>query len=592
MHKKLIICSTVVLFLAICLFILIYNGTSAPDSHNYGISDKSPKNTNPETSASSIDITDALSTSSPVSSDNATEITTETEFYASADVKNATDSSVKSSKKSAANIYTSEYNPAVSNTESATNPDTNVTAHPASTKTGKSTTPPVSTKPVKPTLVPVSTKAAKPTAKTVVTPAPAAKTVSPTATPSNNVSIASDSIICSNSEDIQNALKNVNAGQTIYVKNGTYSDMILKIRNAGTASSYISLKNYPGEKPVFKNTKFKIYDTCHYMNIEGLTIKDMNASGSYDFCMRLSGGCSNINLNNIEFSNITCSDPTSGGMSVLSVSGDSEAPISNINISNCYIHDCTTGRSEAITIKGNTTDCVVSNCTINNTGNIGIDIAGNYSSSDYPSGATNQARNILVTKNRILNCTSPNASSAGIYSDGARDITFSYNMIQSCHCGISLGAEESGADVYNSYVYNNLIVNCGRGIAIGGYKSTSAKHYNSYIYNNTIVCSDMKTLSGSKYGITVTNTSNLNFYNNIIYSFYDDVKLFYMVRDCITSNINIYDNCWFITGVSDKKPEKDTTGIYGDPCFINATSTIEGDFKLNNNSPCIGKGAY
>ena len=102
----------------------------------------------------------------------------------------------------------------------------------------------------------------------------------------------------------------------------------------------------------------------------------------------------------------------------------------------------------------------------------------------------------------------------------------------------------------------------------------------------------MKTLSGSKYGITVTNTSNLNFYNNIIYSFYADVKLFYIVSFCITSDFNIYDNCWFITGVSDKKPEKDTTGIYSDPCFINAASTIEGNFKLNNNSPCIDKGAY
>ncbi|MCR5607895.1 MAG: right-handed parallel beta-helix repeat-containing protein, partial [Lachnospiraceae bacterium] len=520
MRKKLIICSAVVLCLAICLFVSICNGIATPHKQNSGISDKSQKNTNKETSASAIDMTDALSTAPLVSSDNTTdntadntaEVTSDTELFASAD------SSVKSSNK------TTKKSTAVPDTKPFTSPSANVNAQPASTQNSQTAATPVSTKATKSTLAPalartgkpsaapVSTKAAKSTAKPVITPAPVVKTAIPTAAPQNSISIASDSIICSSSEDIQNALKNVNAGQTIYIKNGTYSDLTLKIRNAGTNNSYISLKNYPGEKPVFKNTKFKIYDTCHYMNIEGLTIKAMNASGTYDFCMRLSGGCSDIKLTNIEFSNITCSDPATGGISVLSVSGDSETPISNITISNCNIHDCTTGRSEAITIKGNTTDCVVSNCTINNTGNIGIDIAGNYSGSDYPSGATNQARNILVTKNRILNCTSPNASSAGIYSDGARNITFSYNMIQSCHCGISLGAEESGADVYNSYVYNNLIVNCGRGIAVGGYKSTSAKHYNSYIYNNTIVCSDMKTLSGSKYGITVTNTSNLNFY--------------------------------------------------------------------------------
>ena len=180
-----------------------------------------------------------------------------------------------------------------------------------------------------------------------------------------------------------------------------------------------------------------------------------------------------------------------------------------------------------------------------------------------------------------MNCQSPYATSAGIYSDGARDNTFRYNVIYNCQCGIELGSEQPGSVSENFTIHNNLIIDSGRCIGIGAYLETGAQNRNAYIYNNTFVCGDN---NKENYGLYVERTDNVNFYNNIVYGT-SNTKLF---SNSYNSNVNAGNNCWY--GGEGAKPSIDTTGYFADPLFIRNDLTAFGNYTVSTSSSCIDAG--
>lgn len=394
-----------------------------------------------------------------------------------------------------------------------------------------------------------------------------------TGTTSNNA------IIVSTASALSSAISNAKAGTTIYVKGGTYtvSDG-LTISNSGSSGNPIVIKNYPEETPILTGTQVSISSGTKYVTFEGFKIQDLTQL-DWDTCLSVGSGCSYITLRNLEITNIK-SVTADNGCNPLVLYGDGSTPISNCLIENCYVHDCHTGWSEAITLNGNVTDCIVRNCCIDNTMNIGIDLAGNFSWTGTVGDANNQARNILVENNLVMNCQSPYATSAGLYCDGGRDNTFRYNVVYNCQCGIELGAEESGATVQNFHVYGNLIVDSGRSIGVGGYQSTSATHQNTWIYNNTIICG---TSNEENYGLYLERTKNLYFVNNIVYGA-SGTELYTTSGNA--SNITLNGNCWY----NGTKPSADSTGITSDPLFKNNNGSWTGNYNLQLTSPCINKG--
>lgn len=402
--------------------------------------------------------------------------------------------------------------------------------------------------------------------------------------PTNETSISGATTVSTASE-LTTAISNASAGSTIYVKAGTYTfNGGLTINKSGTSSNYITIKNYPNETPIISNSSITFASGTKYVNFEGFKIQDL-IDLDWGNCLTVANGCSYINLRNLEITNIKCKafdSSSSNGCNPLVLYGDGTNSISNCLIENCYVHDCDTGWSEAITLNGNVTDCVVRNCCVDNNQNIGIDLAGNFSWTGTIGDNTNQARNTIVENNLVMNCQSPYATSAGLYCDGSRDITFRYNVIYNAQCGIELGAEESGATVQNFYVYGNLIIDSGRSIGAGGYQTTSATHQNTYIYNNTIVCGNS---NKENLGLMLERTSNLYFVNNIVYGS-SNSELFEPGSNA--KNLNIANNCWYKTGGS--KPTEDTTGIFKDPLFVNNNGLITGDYTLQEGSSCINSG--
>ena len=397
--------------------------------------------------------------------------------------------------------------------------------------------------------------------------------------------IVEDAIICKTIGQVMDAVNSATPGTTIYLRRGMYTFAYnLVIDTQGTADNYITIKGYPGEKVIISGAPVWFSGNCKYINFENVRIAEYTDL-DWAAVLRINSGASYINLRNIEIYNISCQeiigDDHSGCNGILLV-GDSSTPITNINIENCYIHDCDTGWSEALTLNGHVKNCTIKNCTINNITNIGIDLAGNYEWTGTVGDSENQTNNCIVENCLIMNCQSPYATSAGLYSDGARDNIFRYNVIYNCQCGIELGSEQPGSVSENFTIHNNLIIDSGRSIGVGTYLETGAPNRNAYIYNNTFVCGDS---NRENYGLYVERTDNVNFYNNIVYGT-ENTRMF---NNYYNSNVNMGNNCWYQP--SGQKPDEDSTGMFADPLFIDvADLTIKGSYHLSNSSPCINNG--
>lgn len=391
-------------------------------------------------------------------------------------------------------------------------------------------------------------------------------------------------IICNVANDVTAAIANAAAGTTIYLRQGIYTfSSTLNINCRGTANNYINIESYPGETAIISGSPINIATGAQYVSLSHLIISDL-ADLHWGSAVRVSGGTSYIDLHDLEIYNISCREivgEDTSGCNPLVIYADSAGAITNITVENCYIHDCDTGWSEALTLNGNVSNCLIKNCTITDITNIGIDLAGNYEWTGTVGDPNNQTHNCIVENCLIMNCQSPYATSAGLYSDGARDNIFRYNVIYNCQCGIELGSEQPGSVSENFIIHNNLIIDSGRCIGIGAYLETGAQNRNAYIYNNTFVCGDN---NKENYGLYVERTDNVNFYNNIVYGT-PNTRLF---SNSYNSNVNAGNNCWYQTGGT--KPSIDSTGIFTDPMFINNTLTIEGDYQVSASSPCINAG--
>ena len=365
-------------------------------------------------------------------------------------------------------------------------------------------------------------------------------------------------------ETVYYAISKAKAGQTIYVRGGTYNQNIV-ITKSGTEGNYITIRNYPNEKPVFDHTNYATdggaiieLSKVNYIHIQGLKLcnKDLKSNSGYGILMRQGN---HIIIKDVEISNINVPDPTSskvGANAIILYGNNASVPISNVLIDNCYVHDCQTGWNEAVTVNGNSEYVNVINSRIENIGNIGLDFAGHFNA--CKDSSLDQARYCVAVGNVVSKCVSPNATSYGLYNDGGRDNTFDRNVVYECSGGIEIGSEEgakySNYPVKNVVVKNNLIYNNTQaGLSVGGYDNDATGIvYNTKIYNNTLV-NNGNSDGGKELGINKTSNFKVIRYGETFRGF---------------------DN-W--------KTASGETGIYENPNFGE-------EYSLLKNSPCIDAG--
>lgn len=295
------------------------------------------------------------------------------------------------------------------------------------------------------------------------------------------------------------------AGDTLIVLPGTYypTESIALPKELGDMGDYeITIDGednaiIDGSKLVQNGDSMDPLMTIAAQNITISGLSFTNASGDYSCAIELLAGAQEILIKDNEISNIKVADPSNtdgiGANAILLYGDDEDNPISNVTIIGNYIHDCQTGWNEAVSVEANCTDIKIQDNAIADTGNIGIDLSGNYGYCKDPS--VDFPRDCDISGNEVSDCVSPNETSYGIYVDGAQDVYIGSNTVFSCGGGIEIGAEQpQKSDAYATSditVKDNTITNnIACSIAVGGYEKNLGNVKNVLLTGNTCLQED------------------------------------------------------------------------------------------------------
>jgi hypothetical protein len=192
---------------------------------------------------------------------------------------------------------------------------------------------------------------------------------------------------------IQHAADTVHAGSTVYVRGGTYEELV-RINVSGNASDgFITFRSYPGETAVLDAGHFTPKDrqgvvtiqNQSYVRIEGFEIRNFRTAEHHLTPMGINviGSGSHIELlkNNVHDIQQTFpgrDKPGSGGNGfVIAVYGtNATTPITDLIIDGNEVHHLKTGSSESLVVNGNVTNFRITHNIVHDNNNIGIDVIG------------------------------------------------------------------------------------------------------------------------------------------------------------------------------------------------------------------------
>ncbi|WP_224994373.1 right-handed parallel beta-helix repeat-containing protein [Cesiribacter sp. SM1] len=145
----------------------------------------------------------------------------------------------------------------------------------------------------------------------------------------------------------------------------------------------------------------------------------------------------------------------------ISVLGSDRDAMENIIIRGNHVHHCIPGWTEAVTVNGYVVGFEISENEVHDIRNIGIVAAGNYTwvvnDPNFSTPASeNYARNGLISGNKVYECRSPIAVSAGIYLDGSSNVVVEKNEVFRNHVGFSIGNETHSSHSGGHIIRNNI----------------------------------------------------------------------------------------------------------------------------------------
>jgi Protein of unknown function (DUF1565) len=419
---------------------------------------------------------------------------------------------------------------------------------------------------------------------------------------------------------IQHAASTATAGATVYVESGAYNESV-NFPHSGTASSYITFANYPGQTPTIDGTGLAVSGTQglvnivnqSYLTISGFEIRNYTTSkaGPTPAGIWVTGSGTGVQLTNNIIHNITTTSEKSGNAFGLAVYGTASTPITQITISGNQLYNMKTGNSETMNVDGNVTYFTISNNLVHDNDNIGIDAIGFEGVG--PSGS-DQAKYGLISGNTVYNITSygnpaygNQYAADGIYCDGCAYVTIERNNVHNSDLNIEVASEHKGHNSSYVTVRNNVIYNGNAvGISIGGYASGVGGSDHVVVVNNSLINNNTKN-QGAEFQIQYHSTANNIFENNIVYAGTQNVWIYsYVSGSTATANWNdYYSTAGYVKGTSidwGKKYNYATYAAYqagsgedanspnANPLYINITSNPP-NLDLQPGSPAINAGS-
>src|SRR5213080_1259422 len=335
---------------------------------------------------------------------------------------------------------------------------------------------------------------------------------------------------------IQRAANSVQAGDIVYVRGGVFNESVNISVSGSAIAGPITFQSYPGETaivdgtglvPPTSSTQGLINITNQsYISIQGFEIRNYQTSSASAIPAGIwvSGSGSNIQiLNNVVHNIVTTSEASGNAFGIAVYGTAAPASLDSVTISGNQVYNLKTGQSESVNVDGNVTNFVITNNSIHDNDNIGIDVIGFEGVSPDPS--YDYARNGTVAGNTVYNISAINNpgegnqyDANGIYVDGGSQVVIERNLIHNVDIGIEMASEHQGRVTSLVIARNNLVYSANSiGITIGGYASNVGGTDHCTIVNNTLFQNDTKNTGSGEFQIQYYATNNV-FKNNIVYA--------------------------------------------------------------------------
>jgi hypothetical protein len=370
---------------------------------------------------------------------------------------------------------------------------------------------------------------------------------------------------------IQKAADNTNPGDTVFVMNGTYTNvcdqcLVATITRPGTASNWIVYINYPTHAPLLQFNAwggFMVRDNAAYIEINGFTIRGNNANCTLADALNQIGSCANPgpNFNSFYNGNGLAAD---GRGDAFGTGHPHHIRFVNNNISECGGGGISAIQSDYVTVENNT---VYNNCWYTVFGASGISFYQSWNFDNNVSDYKMIVRNNKLYGNELrvpwIGCCCISDGNGIIIDDGK-------NTQNNSPIGPYLG---------RTLVANNITTKNG-GSGIHGFESENIDIVNNTSYQN----SQSAVLEGE---IFANTCNNVNILNNIMYAKTNEPAN-QNTSNYNNTNVNYDYNLYFntnniiITGAHD---------VQLDPRFVNASLDFySANFHLLSNSGAIDNG--
>jgi Right handed beta helix region len=385
------------------------------------------------------------------------------------------------------------------------------------------------------------------------------------------------------------ALAVATAGQTITARAGVYHENI-EFPQSGTPGAYITLQADPGAiidgTGMDGSTPLVTISGQSYVRIQGFELRNLKPTSIYvdATAILVSGAATGVQVLNNTIHDIWAS-PAASAVNAhgIHIAGNTHPGLTQVTVSGNQIYNMKTGWSENLTVNGNVDGFEVSNNTIHDTDNIGIDIAGFYGMAP---ALYDNARNGWVVGNHVYNVTSLHnpayagvRAADGIYVDGGKSITIERNRVENTDIGIEIASEKKGKSTSDIVVRNNVVSRSYQGnIMVGGYARNKGNAVNITLVNNSTY--------GAQAGEIViqNNGTNVIVKNNILVALPSSNYLSQTGRN--NTQITIANNLYYGASTTSAGAWTDLQAKFTNPQWI----ATPGDMHLSSTSPAVNAG--
>ncbi|HWQ89819.1 MAG TPA: cell wall-binding repeat-containing protein [Desulfitobacteriaceae bacterium] len=266
---------------------------------------------------------------------------------------------------------------------------------------------------------------------------------------------------------ISRAIKSIQPGDTLLLREGTYCEQIDFYNLNGSPSNWYILKNYPGETPVLQGNdnlgEGFIFNNCSYWQIEGIKMTAFTGAGIY-----LKRGSHDFDLNNLTIWGLDGPQGSTAGTEAVMGEGSAYVTVRNCEFYNIGLK-YNLPKDHGIYIGYGANHWTIDSNRIHDNSGAGIQMAG------YPSGSQNS----LVTNNIV----SSNHQWGFVVSANACGNIFQNNRLYgNTDCDVYLLQNSSGNCFSNNY-WGSAAANFN--VAIGDTGSTS-NYFNNNIYTKPV----------------------------------------------------------------------------------------------------------